>query len=348
MKTTKLFLSAILGAFLLNSCSIDDDSTTPEPVNEGDYTDGFFVLNEGSQSAGTVTHISEDLQTLEQEVYSAVNDGDDIGQFAQSMFFSDEFAFIIGGGSNLITVVDRYTFELVGKIETGLQAPRYGAVVEGKAYVTNHAAWDTNQDDYLAIINIEELEVEETIILGDYTETIIENDGLLYIENAAYGTGNAISVFNPATNSVERTINVSDGLNSIEIENNRLYALSSGELAVVDLSSGETVSEIPFSEEFAGASNVEVAGGNIYYTIGSAVYTIATEATEPAEDALIEYETSSGWGVMYGFEVEDDRIYIADGGDFSSNSFVEVYTTGGELLGKVDVGVGPNGFYFNN
>ena len=50
---------------------------------------------------------------------------------------------------------------------------------------------------------------------------------------------------------------------------------------------------------------------------------------------------------MYGFEVEDDRIYIADGGDFSSDSFIEVYSTEGNLLKNIRVGLGPNGFYFN-
>ena len=50
---------------------------------------------------------------------------------------------------------------------------------------------------------------------------------------------------------------------------------------------------------------------------------------------------------MYGFAVENDRIYIADGGDFSSDSFVEIYSLNGSLLKNITVGLGPNGFYFN-
>lgn len=346
MKITKLFFFGLLSAFLLNSCSSDDDNT-PEPVvPEDDYINGFFVLNEGG--TGTVTYISNDLQTVEQEIYQQVNDGDDIGAYAQSMFFSEDHAYIISNGSNLITVVDRNTFELVGKIESGFEAPRYGAIVNGKAYVTNHASWDTNLDDFITVIDIETLQVEETVIVGDYAEKIIAQDGYLYIQNAAYGTGNKISVFNPANNTVERTIEVTSGLNSFRVENNLLYALSSTQLDIVDLSTDQTMTEILFSEELSGASNLDVDNSSVYYTIGNAVYTISTDATEPAETPLISYTSDSEWGVMYGFEVEEGRIYIADGGDFESNSFVEIYTTGGELLQNIEVGVGPNGFYFNN
>ena len=45
MKINKLVLFALLGVLVLNSCSNDDEVL--EPLPEGDYTDGFFVLNEG-------------------------------------------------------------------------------------------------------------------------------------------------------------------------------------------------------------------------------------------------------------------------------------------------------------
>lgn len=346
MNTTRFFLLGILSTFLLNSCSKDDDRIE-EAFPEGNYADGFFVLNEGSQSAGTVSFVSADLQDVEQEIYAAVNEGDDIGNYAQSMFFTEDLAFIISNGSNLITVVNRYSFELVGKVESSLQVPMYGVAIDGKAYVTNIADFDSNADDYVAVIDIENLEVEEAIEIGEDANFITEENGLLYIQNAAFGTGNKVSVFNPSTNTVERTIEIGDGLNSIEVENNTLYALSTGKLTRIDLSSDETVSEIIFPEEFAGAQNLEVEAGMIYYTINNKVYAVEIDATEPATNPLIEYSSESDWGVMYGFEVEDGRIYIADAGDFSSNSFIEIYTAGGELLDNVRVGVGPNGFYFN-
>ncbi len=346
MRITKLLFFGMFAAFLFNSCSKDDDSVLEQPSPAGEYADGIFVLNEGSQSAGTVTFISSDLQNLEQEIYAEVNEGDDLGLYAQSMFFTEELAFIISGGSNLITVVDRYTFELIGKIDSGLAGPRYGVAVDGKAYVTNQAAWDTNEDDYIAVIDIESLTVEETVLVNSVAEEIIEGNGFLYIQNAAYGAGNQISIFNPSNNTIEGTITTGDGLNSIDIENNKLYALSSGKFESFDLSTHHIISEIT-SENLKGAQNIDVENGRVYYTISNGVYSFESTATEPASSPLIEYSSNSDWGVMYGFEVKEERIFIADGGDFASNSFVEIYSTGGDLLERIEVGVGPNSFYFN-
>ncbi len=347
MRITKLLFLGMSAAFLFNSCSKDDDSVLEQPSPAGEYADGIFVLNEGSQSAGTVTFIRSDLQTVEQEIYAEVNEGDDLGLYAQSMFFTEELAFIISGGSNLITVVDRYTFELIGKIDSGLDLPRYGVAVDGKAYVTNQAAWDTNEDDYIAVIDIESLTVEETVLVNTVAEDIIEGNGFLYVQNAAYGAGNQIGIFNPTNNTIEGTIMTGDGLNSIDVENNILYALSSGKLERFDLATHNVISEIS-SEGLAGAQNLKVENGRIYYTISNGVYSFEATASEPAATPLIEYSSNSDWGVMYGFEVRDDRIFIADGGDFASNSFVEIYTTGGDLLESIEAGVGPNGFYFND
>lgn len=346
MKITKLILCGLLSALFLNSCSNDDDNLPEVIIPEGDYTNGFFVLNEGG--IGSVTYVSNDLQTVEQEIFQTVNAGDDIGAYAQSMFFDGEKAFIISNGSNLITVVNRYTFELIGKVESGLEVPMYGVAHNGKAYVTNLASFDTNTDDYVAVIDIETLEIEESVVINDYADDIVEENGIIYIKNSSYGSGNKISVFNTVSNVVDRTIEVSPGFNSFTVENNFLYALSSTNLDVVDLGTNELIRQITFPEDHTGARNLDVEDNNIYYTIDHGVYTISTEATEPAETPIFSYSTTSQWGVMYGFEVEDDRIYIADGGDFSSNSFIEVYTLEGELLQKITVGVGPNGFYFND
>lgn len=347
MKLTKTIIIGVLGAFLFTSCSKEEDGITEQPAPEGDYANGFFVTNEGSQSAGTVTYISNELEEVEQEIFTTVNAGDDLGNYVQSMFFTEDLAFIISNGSNLITVVDRYTFELKGKVDSGLQAPRYGVVVGGKAYVTNHAGWDSNTDDYIAIIDVKSLEVEDTVVVGDYAEDITEENGKLYIQNSAYGSGRGVTVFNPANNAVDRQVGTGEKLNSIEVEGNTLYALSPGKLETIDLTKDQVVSEIIFAEGSGSAGNLELEGDNLYYTIGNKVYAVNVGSTTPASEPIVAYTSNSDWGVMYGFKVEDGRIFIADGGDFASNSFVEVYTVEGEFLERIEVGVGPNSFYFN-
>jgi DNA-binding beta-propeller fold protein YncE len=62
---------------------------------------------------------------------------------------------------------------------------------------------------------------------------------------------------------------------------------------------------------------------------------------------LFDTESLSAF-IGYGFAVNGTRIYISEAAqDFSSDGKVFVYTTSGELLDEIPVGLGPNGFYFN-
>lgn len=348
MKLSKLFLLGLLVGLFLNSCSSDDDNVDPQPEPEvGDYSEGLFVLNEGVQAAGTVTFVSNDLEVVENEIYQANND-DDLGMFLQSMFFNEDNAYIISNGSNLITVVDRNTFEVVGKVDNGLTVPYYAAVTGGKAYVTNLNSFDTSTDDFVAVIDLETLEVTHTIELNAAASNILEDDGFVYVQNSSFGTGNTITVINSATNSIVKTLEVNDGLTDMEIENDYLYVLGSGSFETIDLTTGQKVSELVLTDDLQGASNLEIEDGTVYFTLDNAIYAMEIGATTSPSAPIIEYTSESQWGKMYGFEVEDGRIYIGDAGDFASNGFIEVYTTAGEFVKKIEVGVGPNGFYFND
>ena len=129
MKFSKLLLIA-LSISLFASCSSDDDDTP-----KGAYDNGFFILNEGSKSLGTISFSSNDFTAFTKDVYKTENGTDAVGGYLQNIFFSGDRAYIIAGGSNVINVVNRYTFKLEAKIETGLITPRYGVVKDGKAII---------------------------------------------------------------------------------------------------------------------------------------------------------------------------------------------------------------------
>lgn len=355
----KLLSMAILGGLFLNSCSSDDDAIDPvEPQPEQAYSNGFFVLNEGNTgSGGSVTFIDHTLQNIEQEVYKQNNTNDDLGQFTQSIFFEDDFAYIISNGSNMITVVDRNSFEYIDRIDSGLSSPRYGVVENGKIYVTNQGDYEapgiTEFDDFIAVIDLETFEVEKTIETNTLVEYVYKEDGLIYVQKAAFGSGNEIAVIDSNSDEIINTIVTEETLNSFDIEDGVLYALSSEMLEKIDLTTGDLLVGIELISDAGSEANLKAANLNlendmIYYTIGSSVFMMDENAATAPEEALFSYSSNSDYGVMYGFKVEDDRIYIADGGDFSSNSFVEIYTISGDLIDNIDVGIGPNGFYFND
>lgn len=329
------------------SCSNDDDaSDTPLGV----YDNGFFVLNEGGTavSSSSVTFISNS-GSVEQNVFGKVNPSAvGLGTYLQSLFFDDTRAFIISGSANKITVVDRYSFEFIATIDTNFSSPRYGTVVNGKAYVTNSAGYELGgADDFLTVIDLTTYSTSK-VALNKTSEKITSENGKVYISNGYFGDGTSITVFNPANNSVEKTIELGYTPDSFDEEDGILYVLGS-KLAKIQLSTNEVIgTPLALPTAQAAAKNLTIEDDKLYYTVDTAVYVMNKNATAASTTPLFSYVSNSVYGAMYGFTVNDDRIYVAEGGSFTSASEVYTYTLNGTLDKTFEVGVGPNGFYFND
>ncbi|RZJ67822.1 MAG: hypothetical protein EOO50_04395 [Flavobacterium sp.] len=355
MKLNKLFLSAIAGSLLFVSCKSDDDNSVVLPL--GNYDNGVLVLNEGG--IGTVTYVNNDLTTTQQDIFAVVNgDANDLGAYAQSMFFDGDRAFIISNGSNKITVVNRYTFEYIGAITTGLTVPRYGVVFDGKAYVTNSNTFgsDTNPtgftDDFIAVIDLGSLALEDPIAVNNQAERLVVNNGKLYVSGGFYGSGTDLTVIDAATKSVVSTITVGESPNSLEVDNGVLYVLCSGytgpsKIVKVSLSTDTVTSEVPFAISMGNAQNLDIESGKLYFTVGPKIYEFNTTTTSVIDTPFISTGSTSNY-IGYGFAVNDGKIYISEAADdFSSDGRILVYSTGTAQLADLAVGLGPNGFYFN-
>lgn len=347
MKVTRILVVFFSFAFLA-SCSNDDT----ENVSKGSYDDGVFILNEGNSSGGSVSFLGDDMTRFKQDVYRAENPDDFIGRFVQNIFFDGDKAYIVAGGSNVINVVNRYSFKLLAKIDSGLTNPRYGVVKNGKAYVTNannYGGAQANTDDFVAVIDLATNKVESKIDLNATADRIaIDGDRLYIIEPF---NNDKVLIVNTVTRALEAPVTVGSSANSFEIANGILYVLSSpfsGSSKIVKVKlSDKSLSEVVFPESLKGAKNLDIYGSKVYFTKGTSVFAMDIAASQANATALFSYTSTSQYGVMYGFAVENDKIFIADGGDFASNSKAYVYSLTGGLQKELTVGVGPNGFYFN-
>src|SRR5690554_7041951 len=122
MKTIKNYLLLFaIASFVFTSCSSDDDFTPSVIVPEA-YEDGILVLNEGpfGQGSGTITFVSEDFATVEQNIYRNVN-GTELGNVVNSMGFADGNAYIVVNNSHRVMIANRYSFESQDSITTGLE-----------------------------------------------------------------------------------------------------------------------------------------------------------------------------------------------------------------------------------
>jgi hypothetical protein len=352
MKFSKLFLMALVSVSLFVSCTNDADDI----VDSGDYNKGVLVLNEGSAGQGSVSYISNDLTSFTQDAYTTVNGSDLLGKYVQSIFFDGDKAYIIAGGSNKITVVNRNTFKIIAKIETGLVAPRYGVVKDGKAYVTNantYADWGAsatapgNTDDYVAVIDLATNKLESKIELNATANRIVEKNGKLYITEP-YTSSNLL-VVNIATKALETPIAIGSNADTMEEKDGTVYILRGpysdrSEIVKVNLSD-KTTSKITFPESLDGAGYLDIYNNKIYYSVSNSVYSINTNATVASTTPIL---TASSVANLYGFAVNNNFIYLADSGNYKEDSKAYVYNLTGTLQKEFTVGVGPNGFYFNN
>ncbi|RTY87252.1 YncE family protein [Flavobacterium sp. GT3R68] len=357
MNFKKVILVTLISTVFLVSCD-NNDNVQDAPL--GTYDNGALILNQGGFGNGnaSVSYLSNDFATFQNTVFSVVNPTITLGDTAQDMGFYNNYAFIILNGSNKIEVVDRYSFETVATITTGLSNPRYIAFANGKGYVTNWGNGNDANDDFVAVINLTDYTVSSTISVLEGPEKIVEYNNKLYVAHyGGYGFGSTVSVINSATNTVSTSIPVGDLPNSVEINNGNLYVIcggkpswsgaeSAGKLVKVDLSNNTVTGTINFATA-SHPSNLEIENEAVYYTLDSGIFkTTLTATTLPATPLFTT--TSQGAYGIYSFKVENNKIFVGDAGDYSANGKVYIYSLTGVLEHDYTVGVIPAGFYFND
>lgn len=343
MKLKNLYLGIIASAFLFASCSSDNDENND--VALGAYDNGVLIVNEGGWKDvnASVSFISNDLATFQNDIFKLVNTPAKLGDVAQSLTFSNEKAFIVLNNSNEVKVVNRYTFKSLGTITEKLENPRYSVVFNDKLYVTNAISkavtvYDAKTYAYLA-----------SIPLNKTAERIVAANAKLYVTNAAYGSGSEVTVINPSNNSVSKTLTLEDGINSIEEKNGIVYVFVGNEnkskLFKIK-ASDDTVTSIE-STTIKNALNMDIDGDKIYYTQGNGVYVMNLTATAFPDKTIFTVNDNS-WSTFYGFGAIDGKIYSGDANAFTADGTVTVYSATGTALKTLTVGIGPNGFYSNN
>ena len=364
MKTNKWLSVALLMLVFFTSCSSEE--TTPSPyVPQGDFDSGVLVLNEGNfgDINATMSFISFDLSRTQNDIFLGVNPGTILGNTAQSIGFNGNLAYIVVNVSNKIEIVNRYTMVKVGDITAGLDSPRYIAFANGKGYVTN---WGSGVGGgTIKVIDLGSNTVTSTITVNDYPNKIIEHAGKLYVSHNNLGEkGTTISVIDAVTNSVSSTIEVGDLPDTMKIEGDHLWVAclgisdyltptnnTSGSIVQINLASNAIIQSLFPTNNTERIDYMDLYGDHVFYSKGSKIFKFSLTGTTLPETPA--FTTDAVY--VYGFAVKNNKIYVADAKTFNVNGEVKIYSSGeqfdpnpiGTLLKTVEVGVGPNGFYFN-
>ena len=352
MNTLKKLAYLFISIVVLSSCSSDDDTVT-QVLSLGDYEIGILVTNEGpfGNGTGTVSFISADFTNVEQSIFNGVN-ASDLGNIVQSMGFYGDLVYIVANNSHHIKVVNRYTFNEVATISTGLDNPRFFVAVGNTGYVTNWGDTASETDDFIAVIDLLTNTVSSTIPVALGPEKLIANGDTVYVAHqGAYGQNNLVSVINATGNNVVQEITVGDVPNSMVLSGSDLLVLcggkpsftgmeTGGSLVSIDLSSNEVSRTLPFGDT-DHPSLLSIDGSNMYFGLNGGVYQMSTSDSTLPVTSIIP-------GFFYGMRAHNGLLYATDAGDFASDGTLKVFDLmSNSEIHSFDVGIIPGGIYFN-
>lgn len=359
MKRLLKLCTMLVAILLLQNCTSDDrDIIVDTPPPSGDYANGIFVLNEGgyTYSNASVSFIDNSGQVYN-NIFYAVNQRA-LGDVAQSMAFHEDKAYIVVNNSNTIEVVNRYTFEHIVTVENDILTPRYMTFYEDKAYITNWGDPADTTDDYVAVLDTETNVVINTIPVAEGPDAIVNNNGTLYVAHyGGWGYGNTISVLDSNTETVTSSIQVADVPRNMMIHNNDLYVLCAGKgdytgnetlggLYKINMATNQVTNEIMFANG-VHPGNLKINDDALFYTLNTEVYKMNLTNFSLPTTPLFNTNTQN-MGVLYGFSIINENIYIADAKDYTSNGEVYMYNLQGEYQENYNVKLIPNGIYNNN
>ncbi len=326
------------------------------------FNDGIWVSAEGNFGSkdGTISYINDSENGIANFAYQKVNDGTPLAGLIQSVTFSDDKAYVILNDVATIVIVDKTTLKKEASITMGLNNPRYMTIIGDKAYVTNWGSGLDETDDFVAVINLTTNTVEDTISLANGVEQILNKDNKLYVSHkGAWSTNDIVSVVDLGNSNAVTTIKVKEKPDEMFFsEDGQLIVLSSGRgtkfqdvapfaaiertaaaIQFIDLSTEAVVKELAFNEN-EGAELLAYEGGELYYNIGSKIYTIDDAATALSADTGLEV------GDIYGLNVRDNKLYTVS---FAFTSFSELKIRSldsGSLIFSEAVGLGASKIYF--
>lgn len=323
---------------------IDDESTA--------FQEGILVANYGNAAAGTISYISNDFTSTQQQIYSSVN-SETVGNGLQSIGFYNNSAYLIATESNKITVVNRYSFLKETTIETVLNNPRYFTVSGTKGYITNWGDPNNSTDDFITVINLADNTIENSFTVAEGPEKIVAKNGKLYVSHkGGLNTNNIISVIDTADNSIITTIPIGDVPDEMVFDSaNNIWVLCEGKPVSSGSETGGKLIKINTSDDTAGTSidfatnahpnSLSYDSGRVYYSVNGAIYSMLETETVLPTTAIITTPIDV-------IAINNGSIFTTDFGDSMTNGALKVFNLSDNLeTQSIAIGVIPGGIYFN-
>ncbi len=362
MKKVNVFKYLFLLALPVFFVSCEDDNEN-ENESTGKYSNGTFIINEGSFSASNadVTFIGAN-DSVEQSVFANANNSVVLGSVLQSAYYYNGQIFLVVNNSNKVAVVNAETFKQEQQID-GLVQPRYMTVANGKGYITQ---WDSTAKGQVKVVDLTTYKVTKTIEVGDDPEGIVLSNGKLWVANSGYGnyvnSDSTISIIDPSTDKVLNTITVAESPRELTVDKdgnvwvltagvvvydwNPPYAITkqtSSSLVKVNVTDNTISKTIISIDSHPSHIDISADKSKIYYGCNGnyGIYEVSVSNPSIPSQPII-----AGW--FYGFNVNPKTgdIYVCDVKDYKTAGEVTKYSSTGTKIKSYTAGLIPNGVLF--
>lgn len=323
----KKFIFPIIATALVIGCKSDDQN----PITKTDnYSEGYFVVNEGNftHNNAEISYLKSDLSSIENQLFKKVNNKI-LGDVAQCLTQNDKYVFLVINNSNTVEIVDKKNFKSIATISKNLQLPRY-------ATVTANKIWVTNSNKTISTYNLSNFSFSDSISL-EYTPEYIEStNNTVYVTTGPWTSSGRMNAFDstPNTNSsyFDRAIT------GITKNNNTVYLLTSDEYmgAIFKM---EGTSPTKIATILRKSLFLRYYNNKLYYTSGNTIFEY--DLNSKVSISLFSVR-DTGFSAIYGFDVFDEKIFIANAKAFNETGEIDVYNMKGQLLKSIKVGMGPN------
>ena len=268
----KLALMAVC-VFGMTACS-DDDNDKPiiDPVNPV-VVNGVYVLSQGNYYSalnGDLTVYNPSTSDYTNGIFASANERA-LGGTANDAVVYGSKLYIANTDENVLEVADAKTVKSIKQLP--LSGARRIIVDGGFLYVTSFYANNVSKIDTTT------LEVVATAETGTYPESLVIQNGKLYVANSGYGSGNTVTKIDLASFAVEATLTVPTNPIELYSLNGQLYLRTSG----------------AYLADYSG------------YEVNPALYAMAEDGTT----TYLADCTISGQGIDYIYFI-DDNYYKTD------------------------------------
>ena len=348
MKTMKTMrIMSLLLIIFFSSCSKDN----PTPLAyDSLYENGYFVTNEGTFGNGnaSISFVDEN-GFVENDVFIS-NNSFSLGDIVQSMSIINSNAYIVVNNSAKIEVASVDSMKSIATIDAG--SPRYIAKVsDNKAYITD---WSING---VHILDLNSNNINSTINCGIGPEAIAVSNGYAYVCNVGgWGLDNTISIINISNDMVEKTLTVGDKPNSIVVDvSGAVWVLCGGyteydptDWSIISQTAGSLVKIVNNNIELTynfdvgyspGDLVINDAGTDLYFS-NNGVYSMSISDLQLPTMPVINRS-------FYGLGYNDGYIYGTDAVDYVQQGWSFRYTSNGNIIDSIQVGIAPGGYCFN-